>query len=109
MRSLDRRLKKNIMEELECTFNLAIKEESFYISKNNLPIRYAFNMNTLSDSKLPSRQQIKKRSLVGYALRQWEVDCTLEHGLDPKQNHLYLKKNCKLCTVLKVLILLLFT
>jgi hypothetical protein len=29
--------------------------------------------------------------LVGYALRRWAVDCTLKHGLDPKQHHLYLK------------------
>ena len=31
--------------------------------------------------------------LVGYALRRWAVDCTLNHGLDPKQHHLYLKNS----------------
>jgi hypothetical protein len=31
--------------------------------------------------------------LVGYALRRWSVDCTLKHGLDPKQHHLYLKNS----------------
>ena len=31
--------------------------------------------------------------LVGYALRRWAVDCTLIHGLDPKQHHLHLKNS----------------
>jgi len=29
--------------------------------------------------------------LVGYALRRWAVDCTLDHVLDPKVHHLFLK------------------
>jgi hypothetical protein len=28
--------------------------------------------------------------LVGYALRRWAVDCTLNHVLDPRSHHLYL-------------------
>jgi hypothetical protein len=28
--------------------------------------------------------------LVGYALRRWSVDCSNDHGLDPKEHHLWL-------------------
>jgi len=31
--------------------------------------------------------------LVGYALRRWSVDCSTEHGLDPKEHHLWLKNS----------------
>jgi hypothetical protein len=29
--------------------------------------------------------------LVGYALRRWSVDCTVDQSLDPNQHHLCLK------------------
>jgi WYL domain len=32
--------------------------------------------------------------LVGYALRRWSVDCSVNHTLDPKEHHLWLK-NCQ--------------
>ena len=31
--------------------------------------------------------------LVGYALRQWSVDCSTKHILDPKEHHLWLKNS----------------
>jgi hypothetical protein len=91
MSSLDRELNKDRWEELECAFKSAIKEESFYFSQDNLPISYAFNMNALCDSKVPSKRQITKLSSVGYALRRRAVDCTLKYGHGPKQHDLCLK------------------
>lgn len=34
--------------------------------------------------------------LVGYAMRRWSVDCTPEHGLDPKSHHLWLRNGATL-------------
>lgn len=31
--------------------------------------------------------------LVGYALRRWAVDCSPDHGLDPKAHHLWLRNS----------------
>jgi hypothetical protein len=34
--------------------------------------------------------------LVGYAMRRWSVDCTPEHGLDPKTHQLWLRNGATL-------------
>ena len=38
-----------------------------------------------------SLQLDMRAPLVGYALRRWAVDCSPEHGLDPKVHHLWLR------------------
>lgn len=37
--------------------------------------------------------------LVGYALRRWSVDCSNDHGFDPKDHHLWLSNPQTLCGV----------
>ena len=93
MSSLDRELNKDRWEELECAFKSAIKEESFYFSQDNLPISYAFNMNTLGDFKFPLISQIKKRPLIRSKLRRRATDFTSKHLLDSLLHHLYLKNS----------------
>ena len=42
----------------------------------------------MSDGKLVTRV---RAALVGYMLRRWNVDCTLDHSLKGGENHLWLK------------------
>ena len=42
----------------------------------------------MSEGKLVTRV---RAALVGYMLRRWNVDCTLDHSLKGGENHLWLK------------------